>query len=299
MTRSPSHAHSCSALAALLIAAMLGLSACDTSTTSEATSAEASSSALVSDLTQTLDLTAEQVQTLDTQATMSSEDPEPGALWRLAGTLQETLTAPQKERLFTRLERLQARRAERPGRGRFLNRPGRRGEIAASLDVEQRAALREVFQAHRQARRALVEQRQDGTLSPEGFQEQLATLRAETREAAQDLLTSEQQAAWEARRAERTAFREAARAARADVLNLTEAQREAFAALRESAQESRAERLGELRADDDPNREALRTARNELRRELRQAAADLLTAEQQETIRLHRYLVLQARQQRT
>lgn len=291
--------------AGTLALSLLVLAACDTGTPANANLEDDNLNALVADLTESLDLSGTDAQQL-TKAFADHEGKDPGYLWHVAADLQATLTADQKAKL---LEGRQGRsrfgqgrrngegrpdgghgRARGPrmgdGQGRFGSEGGPLDDLLTEAQKEAIQTLRTSFRADM---KALSAQRE--TLEHEAFRAQMHTLRQTLRDEIQALLTAEQQATLEARHEEKAAARqarmEADRAVAAEVLGLTASQQTALEALRTAQQAARQARREQGRnGEGSVDREALQA-----QREAHQAAlAEILDADQLETVQLHNAL---------
>ena len=159
---------------------------------------------------------------------------------------------------------------------------------------QQREALREVRNDVREQTEALVTDLRAGDVSEAEFADRLRQIRETGRAQAAEALPAEAAA----RLAEREARRGAETAARAEALGLTAEQEAAFEALA-AARVRQASERPDLRpyldAEGRLDREALREAQRARRGEVREAAADILTDEQQDVVFLHRALAAGAR----
>ncbi|WP_456424621.1 Spy/CpxP family protein refolding chaperone [Rhodocaloribacter sp.] len=300
----------------LLALALVLVAACDTTApeAQENGAEDATLQAVAEALTTELDLSAAQVQEI-TGVLTRHEGEGVGALWYVAAELQERLTEEQKARLFARAaerrEAFRARMAEgAPGhlRGqRRMRRAGAffrgamEGPLAELLTEEQKAALAEVRARRQEAMRALIEQKRDGTLTPEAFREQMKSLFEDVKAEVGALLTEEQKAALEARRAE---GREALRAragerleAMAEALELTPEQETTLRELRETHRAAMKAFMEEAKAGE-RDREEIRAAVAEMRAAQRAEMAEALTDRQEEIVRLHRILTVKVRAHR-
>ena len=252
----------------------------------------------------------------------------PGALWETAATLQQSLSDAEKAEIIASAEALreqaqarrQQRREARPDRGlrgprmrgrrggrgmaRGLQRGGimQRGGMGRALQQnpltsEQREQLRDIAQELRAERRELAQARWNGDLEPEAHQAQMQALREAQRTRAEAILTpaqrSEIEAAREQRRDRRAERHQARFDAMASALDLSASQRarlqEGNEALREDLR-ARAQALRQSGAD----RDALRALAQERREARQDLLEDVLTADQLETVQLHRALRIQA-----
>ncbi len=231
---------------ALALVVTIGLSACDSSTSSVDETPTDGVAQLNMLMASELSLSADQYDLLEaTGERHGNGDPrDPALLWYLAQELQQTLTTEQKEALFARAEALAQRLGERgldgpfgrPGQG-IGNGPmvGQRGPggpngleqagagphdgIGTILTEEQREALHELMQEFADRRRELADAFRAATddAARAELADQVRALNEEVR-AAVDVwleanLSDEQKAQLEALRAEREAAREAARQA--------------------------------------------------------------------------------------
>ena len=292
--------------------ALFLVAACDTATpeAQEEPIEDATLQSVAEALKSDLGLSAAQAQEI-TGVLAQHEGEGVGALWYVAAELQERLTEEQKARLFTRAaERREAFRARMadgaPGRlrgqrrmrraGAFL-RGSMEGPLAELLTEEQKTALAEVRARGQEAVRALMDRKRDGALTPEAFREQMRSLFEGMKAEVAVLLTEEQKAALEARRAER---REAFRAragerleAMAEALELTPEQEATLRELRETHRAALKALREEAKAGE-RDREAIRAAVAEMRAAQRAEMAEALTDRQEEIVRLHRILAVKA-----
>ncbi len=298
-----------------LVAAMLFfVAACDTSAPEaeqpvvEDATLEVVAEALAADL----DLSPAQSAEIR-QVLARHEGEGAGALWEVAAELNDRLTEEQKAMLFARVEARRQELRARVGEGFDGSAPmrGHRGRagglfrddgpLAETLTEEQKTALAELRQKHREAMQALMAQRRDGTITPEALRAEMKRLSEEMRAEVEALLTDEQKALLEARRGERRGDlgarrgdfeerREERRAAMIEALGLTSEQAEALEALREKHHEAMQALREELMAEGSPDPQAVRAALEELRAAQREEMAEVLTDEQLEVVRLHRIL---------
>ncbi len=290
------------------VLALFLISACDTATPeAEEVAVEDETLQAVAEALQTeLDLSAAQAQEINgVLATHAGE--EVGALWFVAAELQERLTEEQKASLFARAaerrDAFRARRAEgAPGR---LNGKGRmrraggfirgalEGPLAERLTEEQQTAFDELRARHREAMRALIDRKREGTLAPEDFREQMRSLNESMKAEVGALLTDEQKAALEARREEGRQARRARAGERleamAEALELTPEQQAKLRELRETHRAAMKAFMEEARAGE-RDREEIRAALAEMRAAQRAGRAGVLTDRQEEIVRLHRIL---------
>ncbi len=201
--------------------------------------------------------------------------------------------------------------------------------VIEDLTDEQKEAMKALREAQREKVDALRTQRKNGELDEEAFKAALTTIREEAEAELSNILTDEQleamQAARDARqeamgerkgrglrggaadrgkgnRSNQTGrfgaeAREASEAARKDALNLTDAQIEQIATLRAQQKEAGAELLESLRESGDW--EAAREQLAAFKQESEAAMREILTADQQEMITIHRALAFSAAKQRT
>ncbi|WP_457653368.1 Spy/CpxP family protein refolding chaperone [Rhodocaloribacter sp.] len=296
--------------------ALFLVAACDTATpeAQEEPVEDATLQSVAEALKTDLGLSAAQAQEIT--AVLAGHDGEGvGALWYVAAELQERLTEEQKARLFARAaerrETFRARVADgAPGRLRGQRRMRRagaffrgamEGPLAELLTEEQKTALAEIRARRQEAVQALIERKRDGTLAPEAFREQMRSLFEDMKAEVGALLTEEQKAALEARRAEgREAFR--ARAgerleAMAEALGLTPEQEATLRELRETHRAAMKAFMEEVKAGE-RDREEIRAALAEMRAAQRAEMAEALTDRQEEIVRLHRILTVKVRAHR-
>ena len=278
--------------------------------------ARLSADARLDQLTEGLDLTADQSAALDALGTRYA-DADRATLWTAAADVAAILTDAQIDQLQ---QAATARRSERSGaRGERTRRP--RGERRARPDGERRArpdgerrarpdgdrrqraprgerteltdaqreALRAVRDDVRARTEALVTQFRDGALTEDQFVERTKALREEaTRRSAEALPAEAAQ-----RMAERHAQRDAEKTARERALGLTDAQKAQLQSrrldrVREGGPDLRPFLDEGAELDRDAMREALRERREQARAE--READPVLTAEQQDVVFLHRAL---------
>lgn len=291
------------ALAALLVG---GLAACDTSSSAlsdDEALAPSDLNEMAATLATELDLSNEQARAVD--ALLGGDEKRaPGYLWNVAAELQETLTDTQKERLLERADQRPQRRMRRggaeDGAGRFGQgrRPeARRHGLGDLLTDEQQATLREQMTARREAVKELAQARRDGTLSDEAFRAEMQTLREEMKASFEALLTADQKAALEQRRAEHEAkreeYKEAAEVARVEALGLSVEQEAALDALHETHRQAMREQFEAARSGDGDReafREAFRAQMQELRAAHKAELAAVLTPVQLEVFEIHNAL---------
>ncbi len=284
----------------------------------------------VSTLTDELQLTGNQAERVNEIIAKRGED-EPGTLWYLAADLQETLSDEQKAVMFEKIEaareaRMENRTADRDGtkgaqrqRGLRGNRFGKGngegfGNIEGLTD-EQKESLKVFREAQREKMEALRAQRKADELDEEAFKAALQAMREEAETELATILTAEQLEAMQAARAEREEKmktrrgdaegqkglrgerREASSAARIEALGLTEAQLEQIETLRAEQKEAGAALMATLKESGD--REAAREKVAAFKKEMAAAMDDILTADQQEIVTIHRALAFSAAKKRT
>lgn len=219
--------------------------------------------ALVADVTEALELSAEQRARVDAVAARH-DGAGTGSLWAVAADLAQVLTDEQVAAVAAGLEAARAGGPHGPGhalRGRRAGNHGRLERLAdeLGLDAEQRNAIDSIVTGHRERAREL-RAAIDGVLTAE----QRAALES-------------RRAAWKERRAERTEVRgerrAAMREARAAALELSAEQKAAFERLHEAWREAGRPHGPEARAS--------RTT----------AVDEILTPEQREIVTLHHALV--------
>ncbi len=291
------------ALAAFLLVFLLA--ACDAGPS--ATDEEALDPTELTELAATLatDLNLSPDQTKQVNSLLATgERRDPGHLWTVAAALQERLTDAQKARLFE----LAAQRGERFGeqgrRGRFHRgeqgfgqrfgqRRGANG-LAALLTPEQQEALKALREANHEKVQALVQARQDGTITPEAFREQMQRLREAMRAEMDALLTDEQKATLEQKREDaKTRLGEhkaATEEARAAALGLSTEQEAALEAMQEAHQAQMKALMEQVRAGD-ADRQAMRAQFQEMREAHKADRAAVLTPEQVEIVEIHHALM--------
>ncbi len=285
-----------------------------TNTDDEATSTELTD--LAARLSTDLSLSTEQANEIN--SLLATDDkPAPGHLWTVAAELQKTLTDEQKTALLEKAEQRRAEWAEgRQGRrfsrdgegqGRRFNRDGQaprqrfqrqgekgNGSLNDLLTDEQKEQMKTLREANREEIKALVEAKENGSITEEDFREQAKALREANREALQNLLTDEQKATLEQKREEMKAKfeerKDAAETARVEALGLTADQQVALAEMRE-AHRAEAKALIEQARAGDLDREAIRTEMQSLRETHKAALADVMTPEQIEIADIHHALM--------
>ncbi|MEZ4700222.1 MAG: Spy/CpxP family protein refolding chaperone [Rhodothermales bacterium] len=286
----------------LVLALGIGVAACDSvSNTMDQASPEVQG-ATANRLAGELRLAARQVEAL-APALSRVDDREPGALWRAAAALQQTLNADQKEQLLARAQRPGA--GDRPMTGRRQRGGLRDSSALSALTDEQRAAVREAMEAHHTAMQTLMQQRKAGDIDEAAFREQARVLRDALSATLAPILPEGMRPPAGAMRPEGPrgarsgdgprldpAMREEATAAMVEALGLTPEQQEQLAALRET-QRKEMEALRASHAAGD--RDAAREAFDALRDRHRTAVDGIYTDAQRETIALHRALLFEAR----
>lgn len=229
---------------AILLPAILvfmSLAACDSadisSDSSAALDSEETVTALAVDLSSELDLSV--ATTNEVTGILSKgfhgDPPEPGHLWLIAASLNETLSDEQKERLFARTEQMIE---NRQGHG-FRDRMGRKHRGAGRLldDIltdEQKDSVKEMREALKEQLETIRAQVKAGELEQDAGREQARTLIQAHHDAVKALLTDEQVAQLEAaaddRKAEREEFREQVKQVKYEVLELSADEIAAFEA---------------------------------------------------------------------
>jgi len=246
----------------------------------------------ISEVTQSLGLSDEQLAKIQELAARSrDQEPEPGAAWYAAAELQTILSSDQIAALGNRLEnspgRIRMERGERSGNRDGArehsgagSRPGGKlsggGHGYAWLDLteQQQAQIQAILESHQAEIQALREDLRASDLSPDEMRSRAEAVREAVRAEIEPLLTQEQrdrlqerEAGLEQRREAAMEKREVARqrgeaehAAMVDALGLTDAQ---------------IEQMEELRQDRGAHREAF---------------AEILTDDQLEVVAVHRAL---------
>ena len=265
-----------------------------------------------------LDLTAQQAAALDAAAAQArSGDRQPGALWSLAGDVEDILTPAQIEGLMAmqadrrtgRGDRARGARTQRGRRGRGMRGARRQLDGAARRERPRRtdadrAAMREARQAARAEREAITERFRSGALDAAAFRAQMAQLRERQRAERMASATPEQRERASAMRARR----DEAKAAREAALGLTEAQVRELEAIRLERIRLRPPALDlrpHLDADGQLDRASAREARRAQRASLapemealRARADAVLSDDQRATLAIHRMLARGARADR-
>lgn len=235
---------------------------------------------------------------------------EPGFLWNVAARLQANLTDEQKARIFARIENHPFPsgyfRNDHAGPADFVRRKGGFlqgiGGFGGLFDLtegqrEEMNALREEFVSNL---RKIAESVKSGTLDRADARAQMKALADDLREAIDELLTDEQKALIEEKKAEFEARREARAKAEKEVmvsvLGLDDRQVAALEELRDSIDEDRLEfrELIENGATIDEVRalaEAARTAHNA-------ALAGILDQTQYEIFIIHGALTVRMKMKR-
>lgn len=226
-------------------------------------------------------------QSASIRSILEGAEPAPGVLWTVAGAIHRELgteaTRSYAAALQPDVPRRAMRRGERGGpRGeRGFQGSGPRGEPLIDqlgLSAEQEEQIRDIRSSYRTRMRDLRSGR--GRPSPE-TRDEMRALRDEMRTEIHSVLTDEQRTELESLRAERMAARAERRserqAARNEALGLTDEQAQQMAALR-----------GEARA-------ARQSGERPPRQEMRDAAAEILTEDQQAVVALHRSLMMHVR----
>ena len=269
---------------------MLGLvfSGCDTlsgtssDTDTAARTASDDPTTVVDEFAETADLSSEQTQALqDIVERYSGDDQEPEASWQMAADLQAELTSEQIDRLVEAAREQHVRRRGGHDGPRRWRRGGKGFGAMSQLDLtdEQKASLKEIHEKYRGQMRALFEERKEGSFD-DTDREELEGLRQQMREEVRSVFTEEQLQQLEsmreehrermgARREDWKEHREAAHAAMVEALGLTDEQQA---------------QLKELRADAPKGRHRGHHGGEGAR----EALSSVLTADQLETIRLHR-----------
>ena len=230
-------------------------------------------------------------QSASIRSILEDAEPAPGVLWTVAGAIHREIgteaTQAYAESLRPERPRQGMRRGERGGpRGaRGFQRGGPRGERMLdelNLTGEQEEQISDIRSSYRAQMRDLRSGR--GRPSPE-TREEMQSLRNEMRGEIHSVLTDEQRAELDAMRAERMKMRAERRserqAARNEALGLTDEQAEQMSALRDEARAARQS------GDRFP------------RQEMRDAAAEILTEDQQAIAALHRSLMMNVRAELT
>jgi len=244
-----------------VIALAFVISACDSSNavdslenTDEAESFDVAQS--ISFIATDLNLSTEEISLVqDAFDEHTDRTHEPGFLWNVAARLQANLTDEQKERLFERIE-------NRPfpvgyfaggqsGPLGFLRRdggfPGRMGAFGGlfELTAEQKEGMRTLREEFGASLRAIVVSVKDGTTDRSDARPQIEALADDLRSSIDSILTDEQKAARDEKKAEfearRDAAAEAAREVMISVLGLGAEQVTALERLRASIDEDRLE----------------------------------------------------------
>ncbi|MEM8485228.1 MAG: hypothetical protein AAF564_06740 [Bacteroidota bacterium] len=284
----------------------------------------------ISTLADNLQLTSNQTEQVNEVLAKRGED-EPGTLWYVAAELQQTLSTDQKTALFEKIEDArESRQEKRSGlrsnnngeqrqRGLRGKRFGRGGGDAfgniEGLTDEQKASMKALRETQREELTALRTQRKEGELDEEGFKAALEAMREAAEAELATILTAEQLEAMQAARAERQEKmksrrdegetrkgrfgeqREASEAARIEALGLTDAQREQIETLRAEQKEAGAALMNSIKESGD--RETAREKVKAFHQETAEAVNEILTAEQQEIVKIHRALAFSVAKERT
>ena len=295
----------------LALVVLIGLSACESPTASDAVIDI--NTIDTADLSQTLtsELALTTVQQQAVSAIMTTHEGrahEPGLLWYVAADLQETLTDEQKERLLARTDSMRGNghfgqggpggggpgHGNRGPRDRGGNGGGLR-DLLTDEQLEAAAAIRETYQPQFEA---LLEALRSESISREEFHTQMQALQEAMRAEIEALLTDEQREALEARRAEheqaREEYRQQEQAAMEDALGLSADQITALANLMEQHQADR-EALREQFEAGDLTEEALHEALTALKAAQDEALQTLLDETQYEIVQIHDALAHRAK----
>jgi hypothetical protein len=265
----------------------------------------------VAALKSALDLSTEETKALSAAfAENEGRSGEPGYLWHIAGTLHDQLTSEEVQRFIGKAtearseRRLQsgkrnrqseARSGRSNGAERFGPGNGNRSErgMMSAFTEEQKETARIMREGFQEQRKALVQQRNEGSLSSEDFQTQMKAMMQAHQEAFTNLLTEDQKAELEAHRAERVSNMQNRMAGEqtvmTEVLGLTADQVEALEALRPNRQQNRGEFRDRSR-NRDMDRDAMMEAMKETRAEHRKMLEDILDESQLEIWDLHQSL---------
>jgi Spy/CpxP family protein refolding chaperone len=232
-----------------VVAVIVGMSACDSSDTSDFESQEID--ALYESVSRELSLTTSQ-STRFAEALFRHDrsDRSPGYMWTVAAELSEVLTAEQIAGLIERTRSIDGNEPFRglrgfPGAGGyygvggFMGGSGRHGQSPADeiieLTEEQRQAIRAIHEDFRERMKALRDEREAGTSTDEELLREIRSLHDEMRAELDAVLTDDQKAALEEYRrdkeAEFAAFREEVNQVRDAVLGLSAEESEAFDAI--------------------------------------------------------------------
>ena len=236
---------------------------------------------------------------------------EPGFLWYVADELQTTLTDAERAELEAARERYRDRHGDRHrGFGRMARHMDRHmggqdgptggfpfARLIPNLTDAQREQLADLRETYADAFLELRESYHAGTLSDEQARAEREALWNDVLADLARILTEEQLAVLNERRAEfqerrdhRQERRAQARAVAIEVLGLTHDQQDALQALFSERREA-ARVIFQAVRDGSMNRNEAKVALKALREEGQAARAEILTVEQLETMQIHRALV--------
>lgn len=311
----------------LALVLLVALAACESPSAVETAGDEATvSTALALSNTLATELSLSEAQAASVAQSLTGHadrQGDPGFLWYAAADLQQTLTDEQKAELFERTSQMSEApfigvcafpmyRSGPPfgGRPSFGGPGGGRpgfggpgggrpgfgdGTRPASpfddlLTDEQKAAVEELFTRYQPQIEALITAHRSGTLTNEAFREQMEALQEALRAEIDALLTDEQRAALEARRAEReaqiAAYLDAVKAAMADALDLTADQQATIEALCTDQQAAREALFASFQAGS-LTEDELHTSLEALHAEEAATLQSLLSEQQYEVVEIH------------
>jgi Spy/CpxP family protein refolding chaperone len=292
-----------------VVAVIVGMSACDSSDTSDFESQEID--ALYESVSSELSLTTSQSTRLaEALFRHDRSDRSPGYMWTVAAELSEVLTAEQIASLIERTRSIDGNEPFRglrgfPGAGGyygvggFMGGSGRHGQSPADeiieLTEEQRQAIRAIHEDFRERMKALRDEREAGTSTDEELLREIRSLHHEMRAELDAVLTDDQKAALEEYRrdkeAEFAAFREEVNEVRDAVLGLSAEESEAFDAIMADQLSAREVLFEQFQAGD----LELAEFQDEVQalHEARDAALEaLLTESQYEIVQIHEALAV-------
>lgn len=299
----------------LALVLLVALAACESPSAVQTEDEAATSTALALSNTLTTELSLSEAQAARVAQSLTghaNRHGDPGFLWYAAADLQQTLTDEQKAELFERTSQMSEvpfigvcafpmyRSGPpfggrpgfgRPGGGRpGFGGPGGDAPFDGLLTEEQKAAVEEIFTRYRPQIEALITSHRSGELTNEAFREQMEALQEALRAEIDALLTDEQRAALEARRAEReaqvAAYLDAVKAAMADALDLTTDQQTAIEALCTDQQAAREALFASFQAGS-LTEDALHTSLEALHAEEAATLESLLNEQQYEVVMIH------------
>jgi len=280
----------------------------------------ASYSVVVADLTEGLELTADQSEAIaDVLDAYRGRQGQPGTMWYVAADLQAILTADQIAAVQARDEARSetwagdrrsrmargARRGMRGGGERLRPegpwREGPAGLAGLDLSEEQATRLAEIRESHAAEMEAIRDGVRDGSLSREEAGVRMQAIRDAIHEAMREVLTEEQLALLESHREAAAERREAMRSERQGVAGQWEERRQAERAAMVEALALTPEQVEAIDALRSPPEDGVRLSREEVaaRREAhREALLAILDEDQQEIHALHAFLARSAARHR-